>query len=123
MKASPRRKDFSGAVRGFFTNYNMSRSQLGFEVRVLFHERIAIEPVLQRFHSEILSSRGLMITSAYGEEWSAFLTRTHNRSIHDSDRLMVFRWFKNQPEVVKCTVELPTAVKVRSVRDLILSLV
>ena len=96
---------------------------MGFEVRVVFHERVAIEPVLHRFHDEVLNARGLAITSAYGEEWSAFVTRSHNRSIHDSDRLNVFRWFKNQPEVQKCTVELPTHVKVRGVRDLILSLV
>jgi len=79
--------------------------------------------VLHRFHQEILQPRGLAITVSYGGEWSAYVTRTHSRSIHDTDRLTVFKWFKNQPEVVKCTVELPSHVKVREVRDLILSLV
>lgn len=101
----------------------MSRRQLGFEVRVIFRERIAIEPVLHRFYTEIMQPRSLTISAAYGEQWTAYVTRTQERSIQDSDRLTVFRWFKDQPEVVKCTVELPTQVKVREVRDLILSLV
>ena len=101
----------------------MSRRQLGFEVRVLFRERVAIEPILHRIHNELLQPRGLSVEGKYGEEWTGFVTRTGGNSIHDSDRLAIFRWFKAQPEVVKCSVELPTHVKVRDVRELILSLV
>ena len=101
----------------------MSRSQLGFEVRVLFRERVAIEPILDRFEEEVLKQRGLAMTGSYVDAWTGYITGTTGRSVHDSDRLNVFRWFKAQADVVKCTVELPTHVKVRDVRELILSLV
>ena len=63
------------------------------------------------------------MTGTFTDEWTAYITGTQGRSIHDTDRLGTFRWFKAQPEIVKCTVELPSHVKVRDVRELILSLV
>lgn len=101
----------------------MSRSRLGFEFRVLFRERVAIEPILNRFDKEVLKPRGLTMTGSYVEEWTGYITGTHDRTVHDNDRQNVFRWFKAQPDVVKCTVDLPSHVKVRDVRELILSLV
>ena len=100
----------------------MRKGQRGFEVRVIFRERVAIEPILHRFHAEVLAQRSLSVSGGYADGWIGFVTRAHG-SIHDSDRQAVFRWLKAQPEVVKCSVELPTHVKVREVRDLILSLV
>ena len=100
-----------------------NRSTTGFEVRVLFHERIAIEPVLRRFQKEILEPKGLTVRGALLSEWTGFITRGAGRSIHDTDRHAVFRWLKAQPEVAKCTIELPSHVRVREVRELIWSLV
>lgn len=100
-----------------------NRSTMGFEVRVLFHERVAIEPVLHRFQKEVLQPRGLRVAGTLLSEWTGFITRDAGRSIQETDRHAVFRWLKAQAEVAKCTVELPARVSIREVRQLIWSLV